>query len=278
MHFCWNEAKTIMFWASEPWMLCAVRRLIKVATLNEEDGEWTTELPLNTLWSLRVDEKKKPTPFIMEPSIEIEGATFFIPPTRTTHMVTHDFRGSTGSANRGGSGVVHPFQKVEERENRSPTQLPQIPAGTKGGASGSTTTSDSERKSTTTSQSGTGQSQPSTSSTKPTRPTLSLITDNSSSSLTTNKRRSSDVCGKSTETLSKNKEGTTYSITEDVSIRKLGGIWYISSKSLCFETSEEEFEQDTGAVCSWCHAPIGDLTEVSFFFDRKNFCCNACEM
>ena len=54
LYFTWSDDLRQMFWASEPWMFAAVERKVKLWDGGKEKKK-IIELPINTLWSFRID-------------------------------------------------------------------------------------------------------------------------------------------------------------------------------------------------------------------------------
>tara|TARA_Y100001001_G_C8016407_1_gene312001 strand:+ start:5473 stop:6906 length:1434 start_codon:yes stop_codon:yes gene_type:complete len=303
LYFAWSKDKDTMFWASEPWMLCVVDRDIDMAVLNEETGAWYMPLPENTLWEIEVDAttNNKSKIFNMKPPREIEGGanfTFLAPPKKVTPPTGH---GSTGSANKGGSGVIHPFQRTgavdsTEEELATLLGLPAPTTSTKGSdakADESTSSTKSEGKSQTSSQRSSGSTTGSKSTSSSRKGTLSLPGLSSPSSPTTSKRKpssgSSEQSDSSTRESSPNLtlvhsqpstwRGVRRSSDENaknVSLRNVAGTWYISSLQTSMEISEKVFEENTNGVCAFCKTPIGGLEEVHTLLSRNAFICTDC--
>lgn len=58
LYFTWSEDARMMFWASEPWMFAAVERKVKLWD-GGKDKKKIIELPINTLWSFKIDAAAK---------------------------------------------------------------------------------------------------------------------------------------------------------------------------------------------------------------------------
>lgn len=61
-----------------------------------------------------------------------------------------------------------------------------------------------------------------------------------------------------------------------VSFRVVAGMPFITDETNGVEYSEQQVEENTGGVCSFCDDPIGDLTEISQFFGKEKFICTHC--
>jgi hypothetical protein len=102
---------------------------------------------------------------------------------------------------------------------------------------------------------------------------LSLPSPNSNSSQKTNRKKLSNV--------SSVQQGTViFPLKKQTDLRQIpkrgDGRWYITDMKTGVEYSEEEFEKNTGAVCSCCKSPIGSMTEVFEFLSKKHFICTTC--
>lgn len=61
-----------------------------------------------------------------------------------------------------------------------------------------------------------------------------------------------------------------------VSFRTVAGLPFITDEKTGAEYSEQQVEENTQGFCSFCDAPIGDLTEISEFFSHDRFICTHC--
>ena len=291
--FTWSKNSRQLYWASETWMFGAIERPgetrygIDLWEGDESKGKYI-ELPVDTLWSFEIltenrNNMNKPL-FKMRPPRIIKGK----PPVVRSHSgnVGRDYYGnqrsnggtssgssgaSSGNAdafswkrdpktgafhkNRDGGGeVVNPFSGIPE------TELPLIPDFTQGDSTSSTS---SAKESTTSSKNSSDQSKQSTNlqnseqSTKSQRPTLSVV------GAKTNKRKDSN-------------DSTNSTIGFGVSHRTVAGIPYITNNKNSVEYSIEEFDKNTGSICTHCTEPIGDLNEVYEIFDKHTFLCKTC--
>lgn len=285
LYFCWTKDKDVMFWASESWMLCAVDRLLDCAILDKEDGTWTMSLPVDTLWSFKIDRNVGfgKDVFKMSPPKEIEGGANFILPLTTS-------RGSGGNLQQGGRGVIHPFQKaMEDEEDPLDDPLPELGRNSKsgkgtgiGGQAGKKNTTGPGKGSQTSSSNSSDSTTASKNINKSPRPTLSLVETSTSISPTTNKSECCDESEKCSHEPSvascraKNRRSLPQSGEKQVSLRNVAGVWYISSKITGLEITETEFEKNTDAKCTWCREPIGGLEEIHTLRDRHSFICDKC--
>ena len=297
--FAWNEAKDIMFWASEAWMLHVVDRLVPLTVLDDE-GSWYTELPPHTLWEFTVNRNgPKDKIFSMKPPREIEGGANFTQARQPPYQPAYSSVYSGANKGKGGSGVVHPFQRaggnpaaVDSTEEELVDFLgsQSQSTSTKGPTDGrkeKPTSNSSETKSGKSSSKSSALLAGPKQGTKSSTGTLSLKDRNSASGRTTSRKNASSEQKPSSEEQS---EGTSPSLKlvhsrpsprrnpkgKEVSLRKVAGVWYLSRLSDSLEMPEAEFEENTGGVCSFCREPIGGLEEVHTILNRCSFICDDC--
>lgn len=265
LHFCWNKAKDCMFWASEQWMLCAVSRLLDVAELDDKTGAWSMPLPEDTLWSFEVNKATTPV-FTAKPSIELKGGD--IPIVGFTQRslgwngaANAEEHGNHTTDDKGGSGVSSPFLD-DELPDLTPEEL------------GTTSAKSSKPKNSQQESSGSGKGKKQ--STSGSKPKLSLVSSTSLSSPTGNKGKPSGVSEQSSQPSCSHSKPSKGHLDKQVSLRKVAGIWYISSKKDNTEISELEFEARTNGICGFCKEPIGGLEEIHTLVNRNKFICVNC--
>lgn len=278
LFFAWNEAKDVMWWASEAWMLWAVERKDTCAVLTEETNQWTVPLPVNTLWSFDVNiTAQKEKVFTYRQMIEVEAER------KTTSNFTKGSHTATGfhnngyhwgnraiptlptPSNKGGSSVESPFLLDNELDDDIPLLgPPQDPQ------EGKTTSSSSATQSNGNSSTTTGLAPATNKQKRSSKPKLSLVSKTSEPEPTTNRKKSSNE--------SEGCTANTRPIRKDTTFRTVAGIPFISSISRGVELSEEEFIKNTDCRCFWCKEKIEELEEVHTLLQGgKAFVCIRCE-
>lgn len=275
LHFCWSEDKETMFWASEAWMLYVVSRSVKV--LRFEDG-FTRSLAEDELWSFHVNEGKDM--FRAKPVKKLEGAKGYTAPflgsrgwggvqtgastNSNTNSNTNpnnvvDFRQPTV----GGSSVKSPFLLNDEIDDIGKTP----PLVTKDGTPLVRTSTSSPSKG------GSNSSLiPSASSTESTngrpssRGTLSLPSQSTEKSPTTNKSENSVSSTDGSQRKASNK---------GVSFRVVSGLKYVTDNRTGIEYVEHVVRVNTGNLtCSWCQNETPFFNIASFVTPHKFLCRN----
>lgn len=270
--FAHTKDQKAMLWASEPWFFSAVTRR-GVELHADSEGKKFFELPVDTHLSFTIDSyKDKPNEIFS---------------LRVTNNVKGEVRRYTGNWNSRGSGgvygsggsVPHPFVKTDPLDDNlddiGRSRLPQLPATTQTRAV-STHTASTDDKSQKSSQQNTDSSTASTGLTNGQRPKLSLVSSSSSGCQQGASGSTVKKCSDSSENYEKPK----------VSFRTVAGVPFITDNKTKTEFSEQHFENITGAVCTFCKTPVGDLEEVHEIFihasDRKfdkeyvTFICKTC--
>ena len=272
----WTKDKRNLIWASETWFFGAVYRKEELWDGTLDDGEKVSpywSLPPNQLFSFSVNDKagKGEKVHTLHPIRNIEAKK----------AITVGFHGHGGgvkrwqetSASNEGGEVTSPFLLDDEVTDigRMSAGLPLLPAPLKENPAQtpgeSTTTGGTQGPSTTTSSPVMDFRPESMRGKNSLQRTLSLRTTTSHSSPQTNNVVNLSELRKSYTT-----PGSRVSLRRPI----LKGTWYISCKKTSQEWSEKDFEDNTGAVCSACKKPIGDLKEVGEFLDPKRFVCLSC--
>lgn len=275
--FAHTKDQTAMLWASEPWFFSAATR-VGVELHRDDAGKSFFEVPVDTHLSFTIDGyKQKPSEiFGLKVTNDVKGEV-----RSYSGNVTHLY-GSGGryGSNSGGS-VPRPFVNTDKLDDPiddvgklSGLPLPR-PATTQTQA-GATHTASSVDTRQNSSQASTGSSTALTSTTSGHKPKLSLPSKTSSNSQQGSNGSTVRKCNDSAENCESRK----------VSFRTVSGIPFITDNKTKTEFSEQRFEQLTGAVCTFCKSPVGDLDEVHEIFihssERKfdkeyvTFICTNC--
>jgi hypothetical protein len=258
--FVWSKCLRKLFWASEPWMFGAVERVIALWEGPKQDGAGKYIcLPTDTLWSIEIHpnaKKGEPTIKFKAPK-KIESA----PPLARTVAWGNGYSPDFG--NNGGS-VPRPF---DLKDDKLPVCLLPKPANEGSTADEKKSTALSTGDSSKTSTSGSEQAKESKPTTSGESNTDSLVRQSLNNSLKINRKRLSVVP-------SLRPRGN--SGTSRVSFRSVAGMAFITDETNGSEYSEQQIQQNTGGVCSFCDEPIGDLTEIHEFFGPNKFICTHC--
>jgi hypothetical protein len=164
-------------------------------------------------------------------------------------------------AKSSGGKVANPFGPA--LNDALPLQL-QPPASTPEEKKSTQLSTDS---SSTTSKSGSEQERESAPTTNGESNIDSLVRQSLRGSRKTNKRKLSVV-----PTLSPSGN----SGTSRVSFRSVAGLAYITDETTGNEYSEQQIQENTSGLCSFCDEPIGDVTEIHEFFGPNKFICVHC--
>jgi predicted glutamine amidotransferase len=275
LYFAHTKDQKAMLWASEPWFFSAATR-IGVELHKDDAGKSFFELPIETHLSFTIDAyKDKPSEiFTLKVENDVKGEV-----RSYSGNVTHLYGSGGRYGSSIGGSVPSPFvdkdlldDNLDDIGTSRPRQLPAT-TQTPGAATHTASTVDKSQKS---SQQNTGSSTVSTSSTNGQRPKLSLPSSSSKSCQQENSGSTARKCNDCSENCEKPK----------VSFRTVSGIPFITDNKTKTEFSEQRFEQLTGAVCTFCKSPVGDLDEVHEIFihssDRKfdkeyvTFICRTC--
>jgi hypothetical protein len=302
--FTWSKDKSMMFWASEDWMFSVISRKVELWEGENNRGKNKyIQLPENTLWQFKVDwsanvaEKQKH--LTMRPSRKIEPIK-----EEEVRRYTGNYGMQGGYTGNGQgktighgkekspygdgwervNGVWQPKDKVKGGEVANPFSLldDELPEALQGGPK-DTTGSQEELKS---SQLGnvhfmnislrkkgleTEQKQSQKSGRKTDfsqRPILSIPQSNNNVKPFEKLKRLLGVTASNSSVIP---------ISRDpVSLRTVAGINYITNGKTGVEYTENEFEENTLAQCSFCMNPIGGLEEVAEFIDEHDFICKGC--
>lgn len=272
LYFAHSEDNKVMFWASEPWYFSTLTR--KGITLaKDNNGASFYPLPIETHLSFKINgaATEPKDIFTLTVTKDVKGEV------RSYTGNVHTNRGWTGSsassfAHSGGS-VPRPFDGTKSDLN-DPLPNRLLPATTPtAGASSPILGLDGKPLSS--SLPNTDSSKESNTGKSGQRPKLSLVSPSSSASQQASSESTSKRCDDCSESYEKPK----------VSVRQCVGIPFITDNKTKREFSEVVFDQATAGICTFCKAPIGDLTDVHEIFirpsDRYNdemmtFMCKTC--
>lgn len=265
-----------MLWASEPWFFSAATR--RGVELHKDDaGKSFFELPVETHLSFTIDAyKSKPNEiFTLKVENDVKGEVRGY----TGNWQRVGSHGSGGVSGSTGGSVPRPFVRTDSLDDnvddigRSPVPLPRATTPTPGVSTHTVFTAGTPSKS---SQANTDSSTVLTDGKSGQRPRLSLASPSSNASQQENNGSTARKCNDSSENCESPK----------VSFRTVTGINFITDNKSKTEFSEKRFDELTGAVCTFCKSPIGDLQDVHEVFihgsDRKfgeeivTFICNTC--
>ncbi len=262
MWFVWSKDLRKLFWASEGWMFGAVERCIDLWEGPKSDGHGKyIPLPVDTLWSFEITPNAKAG----EPTIKFKQAKKIEPAPPLAQTVAWGNGSSRGSGVNGGS-VPRPFALTNLDDQLPAYMLPKpetlaLIAGEKK-STGSSTDSSS-----TTSKSGSESEKGQAPTTSGESKTVSLVRQSLNTSQKTNRKRLSVVP-------TQPQSGSL--ATSQVSFRSVAGMAFITDENTGNEYSEQQIQENTGGVCSFCDEPIGDLTEIHQFFGHNKFICTHC--
>lgn len=271
LYFAHSEDNKVMFWASEPWYFSTLTR--KGITLaKDKDGNSCYPLPIETHLSFKINgNATEPKDiFTLTATKDIKGEVRSYSGNAHT---SHGWTGSSGNHVRTGGSVPRPFDgKKDELNDPLPNRL--LPATTQT-AGASTPILGLDGKPLKSSLPNTDSSKESNDGKNGQRPKLSLVSPTSNDSPQGSSESTSKRCDVHGENYGKPK----------VSLRRCVGIPFITDNKTKREFSEAVFDQATAGICTFCKAPIGDLSDVHEIFirpkDRFNeemmtFMCNTC--
>lgn len=277
--FAWTKERTAMIWASEPWMFSAVSRHVELWDGSEEGSENKKspyfQLPPDTWWSFTVNDfpkaGEKHLTFRQPREVKAEGKK---PLGFLTNRWREDGGGNGGEvANpfsaRSEDAIVRFHQRQAEKFQKEKLNDPVDDVA----AEESTTTKDTSKKVKTNSSNVLDFRRGLMNSTNSRESIPSQRLTSSPLSLPKPKEPSTSFCEDYTSTA----RASHHSLPR-VTVRDILGTEYIADKVTGSEMTAGEFEARTGAVCSCCKKPIGDLKEVSAFLDKSlsRFICVTC--
>lgn len=277
--FTWSQDKRRLYWASEPWFFGAASRQDELWD-GKPDGEeepkspyW--QLPINQLWSFSVNPRvpKGTNVFQLHPVKEVKAEG----KKRQNFQYHPSYQGrtSTPSSAEGGE-VANPFREAAKKvldslndpvDDIGKKELPGLPQNK--------AVTHCQVVSTTTPTTPTKSENPS-SNVLDLRPASMRGKSSSRKILSLPSKFSKVFQLKTNEEPSKDFEKSTPKTGSLVSLRKVGGIQYISCKKTNAEWTEQGFENQTGGICAFCKSPIGDLNEVAEFIGKGQFICTTC--
>lgn len=305
--FTYSKDMKVMLWASEIWMFGAFHRRHELWDGGEK-GQVYVQLPVNEMVTYSVNGygREAKDVFTINRIKKITGREV----RRNTGNVNAGNHGGTGSnphlvvtrANTGGGEVSSPFLKATEigqtlRDRQmqtlkeslgstaetNPEKLKEIldlndplPEELESSQEKKATTSQTTPPSPSSSQKSTDSSTESNTSNKSRTRTLSLVQTTSTSSATENNGAG---CVNSPVSAKRVKQ-------HQLDFRSIAGVSYITDRKSGKEWSEQAFDEETGGVCCWCKAPVGDLKEVSEIFVKTvqnakeeivTFLCTSCD-
>lgn len=281
--FAWTKARDAMFWCSEPWMFSAVARHVELWDGSEEGKEPKSpyfQIPTDTLWSFSVKGHVKPgekyLTFHQPRELKAEGRkpVGFLPGSSTGSRggeVSNPFVGPGSRKEEQEDAVVDEVYKryLERQRNKALNDpVDDISQG------GSTTTSSPETKSEKGSSNVLDFRMGGLRSRNSNKRALSLTSSLSRISQQNVSGSGADSSKKSCST-GLNHHSLSF---PGVSIRDVIGTQYITHNGYGEEISIQEFQSRTNGQCSYCHQPIGDLSEVAAFTNRamSGFICTSC--
>lgn len=316
LYFCWSEDRRKLYWASSVWMLLAIEAEKRVPMWKgpKDDGEDKyISLPVDTLWSftLHPNAKKEEPTLRMKTPKKIERKApvvqMGIPwksggngqshssgssaaSSETAQSVwnrktakTHKWNHKTGkwepkmrysewekqwneeNPKKGGE-VPNPFQNLDDQLPVHLRPKKETLALIQGGKSSTTTSS----------QGSSENSKPSTESGKALTSTSSGPVETASlPQQTSNESQKTNKSG-FTNVLKNLQQGIGDLTSKAVSFRTLAGMSFITDETTGEEYSEQQVEENTGGICSFCDDPIGDLTEIYQFYGPSRFLCTHC--
>lgn len=314
LYFTWSEDMKIMFWASEIWMFGVISRKVKLWDGGEDKKKYI-ELPINTLWSFRVNPKATGkekiitlrTPKVIVPferptyqggmRIGFHGGSWYgnnrnhVQRWREEspgHHVREEAKSETekkdGAEDKAkGGSVVRPFPQVDHDKKVLNDSL----EGIFGFREEETNTPMSNVAFLNTSAKRSGTSQEQTNTKQSSRKTLSLPGTSSKSS----RQKGSDVLSglpggssltTSSSTSQKKSNPNSFRqsnrvLCKGVSFREVVGVSYITDNRTKEEYSFEEFYLNTGGFCSCCKEFFKvNLRNVGEFLDKKTVLCTTC--
>lgn len=308
--FTWSDDMKMMFWASEVWMFSVIARKVKLWDGGEEKQKYV-ELPINTLWSFRINPKatgkeklmrlrapRKIDPFVRPTySYNQNGMGFHGFNHNRNNQVNHwreqspgvhvrdkenepqtkETAGQTTKESQGGS-VVRPFASAGPSEEVKKKVLDDTINDLFGLADEAKTTPISNVSYLNTSARSSVSGQDSPSSKRSARNVLSLPDKNSKATPQSGSGAGSDLLGASSEkTKSSNQSTNPRSLCKGVSFRKVAGIDYITDNRTKDEFTFEDFYMNTGGVCSCCKEFFNtNLSNVGEILDKNTVLCKTC--
>ena len=304
--FTWSEDMKMMFWASEIWMFGVIGRKVKLWDGGEEKQKYV-ELPLNTLWSFRINPKasgkeklmrlrvpKAIAPFVRPVynyqrttgGMGFHGASYHSTPVnrwreilpglhvRSNESETKTEGATTTSSTQGGS-VVRPFQgPTPEAQkvalNDSITELFGL-------EDGETSTPISNVSYLNISARSSASGRGSANTKRSTRNVLSLPGATTKTSPQSNNDIGSALPSSSCERTKNSISQSSRLLCKGVSFREVAGISYITDNRTKDEYTFDEFYMNTGGVCSCCKEFFKvNLSSVGEFLDKNTVLCKTC--
>ena len=305
--FTWSEDMKMMFWASEVWMFAVIGRKVKLWDGGEEKQKYV-ELPINTLWSFRINPKATGKEKLMR----LRAPRAIDPFVRPVYRPNPNGMGFHGGNNvnrwkddwkQDSPGVY--TRKKDEPETKASSKpdeqdkgglvvrpfvqgpLPETPKKVLNDAINDlfgledegTTTPISNVSYLNTSLRSSASPTDSKNSKRSVRNVLSLPAKNSKS----NQQNGSDACCDSHgESSGKTKSSTSQSpnqlsLCKGVSFRRVVGVDYITDNRTKEEYSFEDFYMNTGGICSCCKEFFKvNLSNVGEFLDKNTVLCKTC--
>jgi hypothetical protein len=295
LFFTWSKDHKVMFWASEIWMFAAAQRKIDLWD-GGEDKKVFHELPVNTLWSFKIDlTAKDKSPLVMAQPEEIKPREKKpYTPAHATWTRAGDGRFERDALADIGGEVPDPFGRDAPLPNEARRRREEMvrrvlqavedplddpvpwaplddPNGTVSGTTNSTISNVAFLKSSV-QRSALKTDLNNTTVSKKTL--LSLPLPGSKTNLSRNSG------GSSVDSESSSKAGklskSPLRLLSGVSLRTVAGIQYINDNASGVEYSYAAFMENTNGECHFCKEGVDRLDEVGEFIDRTKFICRDC--
>lgn len=265
----------VLLWASELWMLYAAERKMDFWEGPEDEPEKKYfRLPVNTLWSFKVNNYKLNGPPIIE-QVECKG----IEPKKAqaTHQTAWQQNRSMGSTtttttatNKGGEGAI-PFPSQSQHSQNPPSE---------GQKEESQDENDSTSSCIPPSMEGLarhlGMSKLGTVISNGSDKKTSSLPANSTKNRTESNEDISTGLLKQVRTSTSSMSPVSQRPKEGVSVRYPAGLPHVTDNKTGTEYSLAQVEENTGGCCTFCDHEISDVKEIVEFLGKDKFICTDC--